>query len=74
MPTALSLDTESAGILAVPFICWTLTLLGMAAASKPHMLHLSLSVCPVKYLVLIFGLNVQVSWHFVGKMNTFLLT
>ena len=46
--TALSLYTESARILAIPFTCWTLTCLGMAAASKPHILHLSLSVFPVK--------------------------
>ena len=72
MPTALSLDTESARILAISFICWILTLLGMAAASKHHTLHLSLSVCPVTFLLVVCGLNVQVGWHFVGKMNTFL--
>ena len=48
MPTALSLDTESAGMIGIPFMCWILILLGMAADSKPHMLHLSLSMCPVK--------------------------
>ena len=48
----------------------------MAAASKPHMLHLSLPVCPVKIFSndLWSELTVQVGQHFVGKMNTFLST
>ena len=44
----MSLDKESAGTLAIPLICWTLTLQGIAVAPRPHVLHLSLSVCPVK--------------------------
>ena len=74
MPTSPSLDTESARMLAIPFICWSLTFPDMAAAYKPHFLHLSLSVHPVKFLVVVCGQNVQEGQHFVGNMNTFLLT
>ena len=49
-PTALSLDTESVRTLAIPLICCSLTHLGIAGASRPHVLHFSLSVCPVKIL------------------------
>ena len=39
MPTALSLDTESVRTLAIPLKCCTLTLLGIAVVSRPHVLH-----------------------------------
>ena len=35
-------------MLAMPLMCCTLSFLGMVVASKPHALHFSLSVLPVK--------------------------
>ena len=35
-------------MLAIPLMCYTLAYLGMAVASKPHVLHFLLSVLPVK--------------------------
>ena len=49
-PTALSLDTESAKMLAISLMCCTLTCLGIAMASRPHDLHFLLLVLPVKIL------------------------
>ena len=64
MPTTLSLDTESAGMLAIPFKCWVLTLLGIAAASMPIYYIYHCQCVLSKFLVMVCGLNVQVSWHF----------
>ena len=47
----MSLETESAMMLAIPVMCCNFTHLGMPVASKPHVLHFLLSVLPEK----IFG-------------------
>ena len=46
-----------------------LTLLAMGAASKPHMLHLSLLVCPVKKFSIGLWSKHTSRLAFVGKMN-----
>ena len=47
MVESYCLDTESAKIIAKPFICCSFMYLCMVVASKPHELHFSLSVLPV---------------------------
>ena len=52
---------------------WDCNSSGMAAASKPHMLHLSLSVYPVKNFSNGLWSEPTSRSAIVGQMNTFLL-
>ena len=55
----------------IPFMCCNFTLLGMVAASKPHVLHFSLSVFPLNIFEVVYGQNILINQNFISKRSIF---
>ena len=67
----LKVKTEPAKLFAIPLMCCSFIHLGMVVASKPHVLHFSLSVLPVKIFGGVYGLNALINQSSISRMSIF---